>query len=238
MPSEKIDFLTGLRIRDLILFGLITITAVLANLPKEYVEETLGLNPNALLAVLGCAVIVGLFLYLKFFFFLAVVLLVVGANLPDQIATGLDVSKVPLILALVTLVGVSLINYVVKMLPTGLEPKPKESSPEAIYAMFYGIEKNNVAYAAKVLSMNFDPNMYNDKGYTPLAYASMRGNPRMVELLLRSGANPNLQTKSGDTAAELALRFGHVEIADMLKRARLEFESRAAAGVVATQGAR
>jgi len=234
MPREKIDFLTGLRIRDLILFGLITITAVLANLPTEYVEESLGMNPNALLAVLACVVIVGLFLYLKFFFFLAVVLLIVGANLPDQIATGLDISKVPLILALVTLVGVSLINYVVKMLPTGLEPRPKEASPEAIYAMFYGIERNNVAYAAKVLSMNFDPNMHNDKGYTPLAYASMKGNPRMVELLLRSGADPNLLTKGGDTPAELALRFGHVQVADMLKRARQEIGARVAGAVPAT----
>ena len=234
MAREKIDFLTGLRIRDLILFGLITITAVLANLPTEYVEESLGMNPNALLAVLACVVIVGLFLYLKFFFFLAVVLLIVGANLPDQIATGLDISKVPLILALVTLVGVSLINYVVKMLPTGLEPRPKEASPEAIYAMFYGIERNNVAYAAKVLSMNFDPNMHNDKGYTPLAYASMKGNPRMVELLLRSGADPNLLTKGGDTPAELALRFGHVQIADMLKRARQEIDARIAGAVPAT----
>jgi ankyrin repeat protein len=233
MAREKIDFLTGLRIRDLILFGLITITAVLANLPKEYVEESLGMNPNALLAVLACVVIVGLFLYLKFFFFLAVVLLVVGANLPDQIATGLDISKVPLILALVALVGVSLINYVVKMLPTGLEPKPKESSPEAIYAMFYGIDRNNVTYAAKVLSMNFDPNMHNDKGYTPLAYASMKGNPRMVELLLRSGANPTMQTKGGDTPTELALRFGHVQIADMLKHARQEMEQRGAPASVA-----
>ena len=237
MAREKIDFLTGLRIRDLILFGLITITAVLANLPQEYVEETLGMNPNALLAVLACVVIVGLFLYLKFFFFLAVVLLIVGANLPEQIATGLDISKVPLILALVTLVGVSLINYVVKMLPTGLEPKPKESSPEAIFAMFYGIEKNNVAYAAKVLSMNFDPNLHNDKGYTPLAFAAMKGNPRMIEVLLRSGANPNMQTKDGDTPTELALRFGHADVADRLKRARQELEARAAQETAA-QGAR
>jgi len=119
MAREKMDFLTGMRVRDLILFGLIAITAVLANLPKDYVEETLGINPNALLAVLGCAVIIGLFLYLRFFFFLAIVLLIIGANLPDQIAGGLNISRVPLILALVTLVGVSLINYVVRMLPTG-----------------------------------------------------------------------------------------------------------------------
>ncbi len=237
MARQQVDFVTGMRIRELILFGLITITAVLANLPKEYVEETLGLNPNALLAVLGCAVIFGLFLYLKFFFFLAIVLLIVGANLPEQIATGLDISKVPLILALITLVGVSLINYVVKMLPTGLEPKPKESSPEAIFAMFYGIERNNVAYAAKVLAMNFDPNLHNDKGYTPLAFAAMKGNPRMVQLLLRHGANPNLQTKDGDTPTELALRHGHANIADMLKRARQEHEARAA-DTLAPQGAR
>ncbi|MEJ2174520.1 MAG: ankyrin repeat domain-containing protein [bacterium] len=237
MAKEQIDFVTGMRIRELILFGLITITAVLANLPNEYVEETLGLNPNALLAVLGCAVVFGLFLYLKFFFFLATVLLIVGANLPEQIAAGLDISKVPLILALITLVGVSLINYVVKMLPTGLEPKPKESSPEAIFAMFYGIDKNNVAYAAKVLAMNFDPNLHNDKGYTPLAFAAMKGNPRMVELLLRSGANPNMQTREGDTPTELALRFGHADIADRLKRARQELEARVA-GEPAAQGAR
>jgi len=226
MAREKMDLLTGIRIRELILFGLIAITAVLANLPKEYVEDTLGINPNALLAVLGCAVVIGLFLYLKFFFFLAIVLLIIGANLPDQIAGGLDISKVPLILALVTLVGVSLINYVVKMLPTGLEPKPKESSPEGIRAMFYAIEKGNVGYASKVLAMNFDPNLHHDNGYTPLAYAAMKGNPLIVELLLRRGANPTLQTKDGDTPTELALRFGHAEIADALKRARQDTQAR------------
>jgi uncharacterized protein len=237
MAREKLDLLTGLRIRDLILFGLIAITAVLANLPKEYVEETLGINPNALLAVLGCAVIFGLFLYLRFFFFLAIVLLIIGANLPDQIAGGLNISKVPLILSLVTLVGVSLINYVVRMLPTGLEPKPKESSPEGIRAMFYAIDKGNVGYASKVLAMNFDPNLTHDNGYTPLAYAAMKGNRLIVELLLRSGANPTLQSKQGDTPTELALRFCHADIADTLKRARQEIQARMSSPPAA-QGAR
>ncbi len=237
MAREKLDLLTGLRIRDLILFGLIAITAVLANLPEEYVEETLGINPNALLAVLGCAVIFGLFLYLRFFFFLAIVLLIIGANLPDQIAGGLNISKVPLILALVTLVGVSLINYAVRMLPTGLEPKPKESSPEGIRAMFYAIDKGNVGYASKVLAMNFDPNLIHDNGFTPLAYAAMKGNRLIVELLLRSGANPTLQSKQGDTPTELALRFGHAEIADTLKRARQDIQARMSARPAA-QGAR
>ncbi len=218
-PKEKIDFLTRMRIRELVLMGLITITAVLANLPQQYVEQTLGISSAFLLAVLGIVVILGLFLYLKFFFFVAMVLLVAGANMPDQIAEGLNVSKVPIVLALVVLVGIGLINHIVKLLPTGLEPKPKERSPEGIRALFYAIDRNNLVYAQKVLSMNFDPNLHHDNGYTPLAYAAMKGNVPMVELLLRNGAQA-LSTREGDTPVELALRFGHADAAELLKRAR------------------
>ena len=105
-------------------------------------------------------------------------------------------------------------------MPTGLEPKPKEKSPEGVQALFYAIEKNNLVYAQKVLSMNFDPNLHHDNGYTPLAYAAMKGSQPMVELLLRNGADPTQTTKEGDTPVELALRFSHGEVADMLKRAR------------------
>src|SRR3954466_10022749 len=198
MAKEKLDFLTKLRIRELILMGLITITAVLANLPHEYVEESLGISHGTLLAVLAIAVIIGLFLYLKFFFFVAVVLLIAGANMPEQIAEGLNISKIPIVLALVALVGIGLINYIVHLLPTGLEPKPKEKSPEGIRALFYAIEKNNAVYAQKVLSMNFDANLLHENGYTPLAYSAMRGSAQMVEVLLRNGANPTITTKDGD----------------------------------------
>jgi hypothetical protein len=218
--KDELDFLTRLRIRELVLMGLILITAVLANLPVEYVEEILGVNRATLLAILGIAVIIGLFLYLRTGLFIAVVLLIAGANMPDQIAEGLNVSKIPILLALVALIGVGLINYVVKLVPTGLEPKPREKSTEGIRALFYAIEKNNLVYAQKVLSMNFDPNLHHDNGYSPLAYAAMRGSLPMVELLLRNGADPTQATIEGDTPVELALRFGHAEVADSLKHAR------------------
>ena len=226
--KEKLDFLTRLRIRELILMGLITITAVLANLPHEYVEETLGVSHSMLLAVLGIAVIVGLFLYLKFGLFVAVVLLIAGANMPEQIAEGLNISRVPIILALVALIGVGLINYVVRLLPTGLEPRPRQRSKEGVRALFYAIEKNNLVYAQKVLTMNFDANLHHENGYTPLAYAAMKGNPAMIELLLRNDADPAMTTKEGDTPVELALRMGHSDVADLLKTARQEAEAEAA----------
>jgi len=227
--SDRMDFLTRIRIRELILMGLITITAVLANLPQEYVEQTLGISSTFLLAVLGIAIILGLFLYLKFFFFVAMVLLIAGANMPDQIAEGLNISKIPIVLALVVLVGIGLINHIVKLLPTGLEPKPKERSPEGVRALFYAIERNNLVYAQKVLSMNFDPNLHHDNGYTPLAYAAMKGSVPMVELLLRNGALASISTKEGDTPVELALRFGHADTAELLKRARQDADALAEA---------
>lgn len=229
MAKDKDDLLARIKLREWALMTLITLSAILANLPPEFVERY-GINRGWLLGALFCSVIFGLFFYLRFFFFLAVVLLIAGANMPEQIADGFNVSKVPLILALVVLVGISLINYVVKLMPTGLEPKPKDKSPEGVRAMFYAIEKGNLVYAQKVISMDFDPNLHHENGYTPLAYAAMKGNPQMVDLFLRNGANPLLTTKEGDTPVELALRMGHSEVADVLKRARQEMESRMAQG--------
>ena len=220
MVRDKDDLLGKIRFREWALMTLIAITAVLANLPHEYVVDVLGINDTWLVAVLGCAVIISLFLYLRFFLFLAVVLLIAGANMPEEIARGLHISKVPLLLALVAMVGISLINSAVRLLPTGLEPKPKEKSPEGIRAMFYAIEKNNLAYARKVLAMNFDPNLHHDNGYTPLAYAAVKGYGPMVELFLRRGADPALTSRDGETPVELALRFGHAEVADTLRLAR------------------
>ena len=179
--------------------------------------------------------VIGLFLYLRFFFFLAVVLLIVGANMPEQVAERFGISKVPLLLALAAMIGISLINYVVKLMPTGLEPRPKEKSPEGVRAMFYAIEKNNVAYVQKVLQMHFDPNLRHDNGYTPLAYAAMKGNPLMVEQFVRHGADPTMTTREGDTAVELALRMGHTEVADTLKRARQALDAREAEPVTQAQ---
>jgi len=216
---EKDDLLTRMRIREVLLFGLIAMAAILAQLPHEVLEEH-GINRNYLLGVLACGIVLGLFFYLRFFFFLSVVLLILGANLDQQISEYINISKVPLVLALVAMVGISLINYVVKLMP-----KPKEKSPEGIRALFYAIEKSNLVYAQKVLQMHFDPNLQHDNGYTALAYAAMKGNGRMVELLLRNGADPTATTKEGDTPVELALRLGHSEVADILKTARQQLQS-------------
>jgi ankyrin repeat protein len=203
------------------LFGLVGLTAIMANLPQGWLDMA-SINRNLLLAVLALTVFIALFLYLKFQFFILVVLLALGANMPTEISDSLGISTLPLVITMAAMVGISLINYVVDLLPTGLEEKPKEQSAEGIKALFYAIEKGNLVYAQKVLSMNFDPNLKAENGYTPLMYAAARGDHRMCELLVRNGADVNIMSADGDTAIELALRTGSQEVAETLKKARLE----------------
>jgi ankyrin repeat protein len=215
------DFLKARQMQEWALVGLVGVTTVFALLPVELTDQW-GVNRGYIAAVLGIVLVIALFLYLKFAFFIMVALLVIGANVTDAWSDTLGISKLPLIIALVAMVGISLINYVVSILPTGLEPKPREKSPEGVKAMFYAIEKDNLVYAQKVLAMNFDPNVLSENGYSPLQYAAMRGNAQMCELFIRNGANVNAMSKDGESAVELALKLGHTAVADLLKKARQE----------------
>ena len=215
------DFLQARKYKEWALVGLVGVATLFALLPADITDQ-FSINRGYIAAVLGILLVIALFLYLKFAFFIMVALLVVGANITDAWSDTLGISKLPLIIALVAMVGISLINYVVSILPTGLEPKPRDKSPEGVKAMFYAIEKDNLVYAQKVLSMNFDPNLLSDNGYTPLQYAAMRGNAQMVELFIRNGANVAMLSKDGESAAELALKLGHNQAAEVLKKARQE----------------
>jgi len=215
------DFLQARKYKEWALVGLVCIATLFALLPPDIAEE-MSIDRAYIAAILGILLVIALFLYLKFAFFIMVALLVIGANITDNWSDTLGISKLPLIIALIAMVGISLINYVVSILPTGLEAKPREKSPEGVKAMFYAIEKDNLVYAQKVLSMNFDPNVLSDNGYTPLQYAAMRGNAQMVELFIRNGANVTLLSKDGESAMELALKLGHSAAADVLKKARQE----------------
>lgn len=212
-------------VREIALVVLVALTATLANLPEDVLER-FDINRDLLLGTLALTVFIALFLYLKFQFFFLVVLLAVAANMPGEVAESLGISTTPLIIAMATMVGFSLINYLVDLLPTGLEKRAKEHSTEGIKVLFYAIEKGNLVYAQKILSQNIDPNLVAENGYTPLMYAAARGDTKMVDLLLRNGANVNLVSNSGDTAIELALRIGSQECAEILKKARSEQQMR------------
>ena len=205
-------------VKEWVLVGMVGLIAVLANLP-EHVIDSLGVRVDYLVITLAAVVFVALLLYMRFTFFLIVILLVIGANLPGQYADRLNISRVPLLLALGLMVGISLINHIVRVLPSGLE---KDSSSEAQKALFYAVEKGNMVYAQRLLNMNIDPSLKGPNGYTPLMYAAARGHAGLTELFLRNGADANVMNAEGDSAVDLALRMGHAPVADILKQARLQ----------------
>jgi hypothetical protein len=209
------DIVQQRRVREWILLSLVGLMALVANLPPS-ILESLRLERGVIMAVLGLVVVLALFLYVRFFFFLLYTLLAVGANLPEQWADALNISQGPLLLTLVSMVSISLLNYAIKLVPSGLEPTPKKRNAEAIRVLLNAIDRANPSYIRSVLSMDFDVNMTGEAGQTPLMRAAQRGDDTVVEMLLRYGADPGL-IGTGGSPAELARAAGHEALAARLE---------------------
>ena len=67
-----------------------------------------------------------------------------------------------------------------------------------------------------IYSKNFDINVQDDKGYTPLMYAIMNHNLDMVKFLVENGANINLCNKKGQSPLEIAYLYNCEDIATYL----------------------
>ena len=205
------------RPQEFILLGLVALTAIVANLPADLLAP-LGVKPDYMVALLGFIVVLALFLYLRFFFFLLYVLLAIGANVPSQWADALGISQLPLLVTLIAMVGLSLLNYSVKMLPSGLDKSdttPKQSI-EGTKALIAAIERGNTPQVKQILAMGIDPNLSIEGGLTPLMQAAQLGYAEMVDSLLTAGADISLTNATGQTARDLAFRKGYAAIVKQL----------------------
>ena len=80
---------------------------------------------------------------------------------------------------------------------------------------------NEVAMAAALIGRGANVNVVDKLGMTPLLWAASSdfGDPAMIELLLKSGANAGARNRDGLTALDLARKYGHSEIIPALSRA-------------------
>lgn len=205
------------RNQEMLLLVLVSMAAVAANLPTHLLKP-LGINPAYIVALLGILVVLALFFYLRFFFFLLYILLAIGANLPSQWADALGISPLPLLITLIAMVGLSLLNYGVKLLPSGLERPVAEAkqSAEGTKALLAAIERGNPLQVRQVLALGIDPNLVGEAGMTPLMLAARLGYADMIDILLAAGANPALANTNGQTARDLAFRKGFAPIVKRL----------------------
>ena len=78
------------------------------------------------------------------------------------------------------------------------------------------IMDRQTTHALLLLEHHADPNRLSGMGVPPLHLAASLGQPKMVEILLRGGADPNLKTSNGTTPLQAA--HGRKDIEDLLKR--------------------
>jgi ankyrin repeat protein len=84
-----------------------------------------------------------------------------------------------------------------------------------------------------LLDQGGDPNVCGASGFTPLAFAAMRGLDGDLRLLLKAGADPNKQTALGDTPLQLAVEFSRNELIGELVAAGVRLDDVNAAGETA-----
>jgi len=211
------DIVTQKRLREWTLLTLVGLMALVANLPKSTLDK-IGIETSLLMAVLGLLVVLALFLYVRFYFFLLYTLLAVGANLPERWAEGLGISQGPLLATLISMVSLSLLNYGVKMLPSGLEKKKSKPNPEATQVLINAIERGNLSYLKTVLTMEFDLDEFGQQGMTPLMCAAQRGDIKIVDMLLTRGAVASIAGTHG-RAQDVALQNNFPAVAERLRSA-------------------
>lgn len=204
------------QITEWTLVGLVGAMALIANLPRHLIDK-IGLEPGVVMALLGVMVVIALFLYVRFFFFLLYALLAIGANLPDQWADSLGIRTMPMLVALIIMVALSVLNRGAKMLPSGLEPKPRKQNPEATQVLLDAIARDNLPYIKTLLAMQFDLDTTDDQGMTPLMRAAQRGNFKVVQMFIKYGASPLLSGPSG-RASEVALQHNFPAVSEFLKK--------------------
>ncbi len=88
---------------------------------------------------------------------------------------------------------------------------PNEEDPDGFTVLYIAVVSNRTDVARLLIARGANVNAVDRRGMTPLLYAASAdfGDPSMVDLLLKSGANPAAKTKEGLTALDLARKYSH-----------------------------
>jgi class 3 adenylate cyclase len=206
--------------REVAILVIVSMMALAANLPDGSIGNIV--DRNLLLSTLAITVFISLFRYLKFMLFLTVSVLAIGANLPDQFANQLGISRLAMIVASGVLV-------VVALLYKSYYSKPREEFDESTEDtkttrhdtldtrkdIITAILNGNIASLHQLLISGVEIN-FSQNGLIPLFLAIERGYADIVLLLLFQGAKLRIKNKEGLTPIEFALLHEKLHIARII----------------------
>lgn len=200
---------------EIVILLLVSLMSFAANLPSQLVDNIL--DKKLLLLVLTASVVIALFHYLRLMLFMAIVILAIGANLPQEFAVNMGINPKIMLVVLGFMVTLALLNHVFRLMPTGGE----EDSSEAIdtrYELLAAIFKGDQARVSELLAMDIDVNFY-EEGVTPLHLAAEKGYPDIVRQLVNNGADIDALNAAGQKPIEIALDKRFVRTTDILFKA-------------------
>ncbi len=185
-----------IKVKEVVILVIVSLMALLANLPDEAVGHVL--DKNLLLIALVTTVIISLFRYLRLMLFITVSVLAIGANLPDHLATQLGISQLVMIVASGVLVFVALMYkfYLVKFFDK--QRVAIVADIDTRHEILTAIRDENAARLHKLLATGVEVNFSQD-GQIPIFLAIKNGNPDILLLLLAHGAKLRIKNKDGLT---------------------------------------
>lgn len=201
---------------EVVVLILVSLMSLAANLPDQIAGNLL--DRKLLLLVLTTSVVIALFRYLHLLLFLAIVILAMGANLPQEFAEDMGFSPSVMLAVLGILVTVALLNYAFRLWPTEAEEADTTQSADTRFALLTAIYKGDQARVHELLSSSANMNFY-EQGFTPLHLAVERGYPDIVRMLVNSGANIEAQNAEGKTPVEVALDKKFIRSSEILVKA-------------------
>lgn len=83
------------------------------------------------------------------------------------------------------------------------------------------LEDQQIVIANELLNHGLNINAQSKQGLTPLMLASLFNNKKLVSFFLQKSANVKLQSSRSETALSYAEKKGHIDIADLLRKAEL-----------------
>ncbi len=92
-----------------------------------------------------------------------------------------------------------------------------EKQKKSVEKLIEALENNNFTLASSIIASGISLNSF-FKGKTPLHTAASKGQNKMVELLIKSGADVNFCNKEGMSAIHFAAQNGHISVFEALKK--------------------
>ena len=102
------------------------------------------------------------------------------------------------------------------LLDRGADPNKKTwgFGKTCLFLAAYG---KNLKIAQALIDAKADVNATDDNGNSALREANGMKSAKLVELLMKNGANPMIRNKSGETMLDLAKKYGTPEIVELME---------------------